>query len=119
VTLASTKTGFNYVLFTMLATGKGTPLQDGGIAVLADVLAESGDAADALAHNIRMIFVPGTEPFNTAAAGLADGDELTVIGIPRINLNAVSAFLKAAGNAAVSRKLPYEMIVVALKGVPR
>jgi len=105
-------------LFTIRVTTKNTKLQDGGMALVADVGAEDADEAEALAKNVRMIFVPGTAPFQKASAGLQIGDELKVVGIPRVNLNAISAFITASGTAikgVVTRKLPYEMIVVALE----
>ena len=37
-----------------------------------------------------------------------------VIGIPRINLNAVSTFIAVNGGQKLTRKLPYEMIIVAV-----
>ncbi len=116
VTLTSAKSGYNYVLFTMRVASKATALKDGGISVLADVVPEAGDDADALASGVRMIFVPGTAPFQKASAGFGNGAELTVVGIPRVNLNAISTFLAAAGSVKVTRKLPYEMIIVALEG---
>ncbi len=67
-----------------------------------------------------MIFVPGTEPFKAVQNGFSD--DLKVLGIPRVNLNAVSTFINAPENAdsvtaaaGVTRKLPYEMIIVALE----
>ena len=44
-----------------------------------------------------------------------EGDEFTVFGVLRVNMNAISAFIKAAGGAAAARKLPYGMIVVVVK----
>ena len=116
VTLNSTKAGFNYVRFTMRATSRRTTLKDGGFAFLADVAVEGGDEDESLAHNVRMIFVPGSDPWKKVQSNFQDGDELEVLGIPRINLNAISSLLKVAGNTTVTRKLPYEMIVVALEG---
>ena len=120
VTLDSQKGAFNYVLFALRALGNPTKLQDGGFAVMCDVAADTGDQDQAIDQNIRMIFVPGTEPWNKVNAGFAAGDEMKVLGIPRINLNAVSTFLTAAGKnaggaAGVTRKLPYEMIIVAVE----
>ena len=119
VTLSSPRSGDNYAEFTFRVSAKGTPLQDGGLAVAGDVIPEGGDAdIEPLARNVRMIFVPGTPPLQKVSGGLSPGDELTVIGIPRVNLNALSAFVNAATPAArgiITRKLPYEMIVVAVK----
>ena len=116
VTMNSTKTGYNYVKFSMHTTGALTKLKDGGFAVMADVLAEGGDEDEALASGVRMIFVPGTPPWKKVMSGLAIGDEMDVLGIPRLNLNAISAAVNSkAGVPAGQRKLPYEMIVVALE----
>jgi hypothetical protein len=116
VTMDSTKTGFNYVKFTMHTTSALTKLKDGGFAVTADVLAEAGDEDEALASGVRMIFVPGTPPWKKVMSGLAIGDEMGVLGIPRVNLNAISTAINSkSGVPAGPRKLPYEMIVVGLE----
>jgi hypothetical protein len=116
VTLTSEKSGYNYVMFTIRVASSKTALKDGGMAVVADVLPEGEDDASALASKVRMIFIAGTTPFQKASQSLQIGDELHVVGIPRVNLNAISSFLSAAGNGTVTRKLPYEMIIVALEG---
>ena len=116
VTMDSTKTGFNYVKFTMQATSALKKLKDGGFAITANVLSEEGDEDEALAQGVRMIFVPGTPPWKRAMSGLGNGDELEVLGIPRVNLNAISAAINSkSGVPAGKRKLPYEMIIVALE----
>lgn|SRR5690242_13156735 len=116
VTMDSTKTGFNYVKFTMQATSALKRLKDGGFAITANVLPPEGDEDEALAQGVRMIFVPGTAPWKRAMAGLGTGDELEVLGIPRVNLNAISAAINSkAGVPTGARKLPYEMIIVALE----
>jgi hypothetical protein len=111
ITLTAKKSGYNYVQFTMRIIGKPKKLDDGGFAVLADV---AGTNDDAIASKVRMIFVPGTPPCTKLVSQkLGDGDELDVIGIPRINLNAIWTFVTAAGTNGATRKLPYEMIIVA------
>ena len=113
ITLTAKKSGYNYVQFTMRMIGAPKKLADGGYAVLADV---AGTNDDAVASKVRMIFVPGTPPCNKLVSdNLGDGDELDVIGIPRVNLNAVWTFVSAAGTNGATRKLPYEMIIVAAK----
>lgn len=68
-----------------------------------------------MAQNIRLIFVPGTKALQQLLASKAGkGDTVHLIGIPRVNLNAVSSDVKASGGKQVTRKLPYEMIVVAV-----
>jgi hypothetical protein len=116
VTLVSNKAGFNYVLFTMLAKSKIGKLDDGGIAVMADVIPDGGDDSQAVAKQVRMIFVPGSVPW-TQAQSLKIGGEMTVLGIPRVNLNAIFGLLTPGKpSGAVQKKLPYEIIIVAMEG---
>ncbi len=113
ITLTAKKSGYNYVQFTMKLIGTPKKLSDGGYAVFADVI---GTNDDTIASKVRMIFVPGTLPCNQLVSQkLGDGDEMDVIGIPRVNLNAVWTFVSAAGTNGATRKLPYEMIIVATK----
>lgn len=116
VTMEAKKAEFNYAMFRMKFLGKPAKLADGGLTVMADVF-DATDSETAVATKIRMIFVPGTGPMKMLGKDAGDGDEFDAMGIPRLNLNAISTFLKAAGTAAATRKLPYEMIVVALKEV--
>ncbi len=112
VTLSAAKAQYNYTEFKMTLAGTPKKLADGGYAVLANV---DGTADEALATNIRMIFVPGTPPLQQLLKQkLGDGDEMHVIGIPRINLNAISTFVATSGSQPITRKLPYEMIIVAV-----
>jgi hypothetical protein len=113
VTLDAKKSEFNYAVFHMKLLGKTVPLEDGGSAVLADV-SDASDGETVLASKIRMIFLPGTGPLKKVGAG-GDGLEFDALGIPRLNLNAISTFIKSAGGSPAQRKLPYEMIVVGLK----
>ena len=115
VSLDAKKSAFNYAIFRMKLLANPSKLTDGGFAVMADVLASGGEDDTVLASNIRMIFLPGTGPWKLIAQGAGDGSEFDALGIPRINLNAISAFIKSAGQASATRKLPYEMIVVGLR----
>lgn len=113
VTLTSKKSGYNYVQFTMRMLGKPKKLDDGGYAVLADV---QGNSDEAVAQKVRMIFVPGTPPCKKLTADkLGAGDDLDVIGIPRVNLNAVWTMMNTPGAKLQNAKLPYEIIIVAVK----
>lgn len=114
ITMNAKKSGFNYALFRMKVRAAPTKLVDGGLAVIADVL-DNLDEETVIASKVRMIFVAGTGPWKLIGQGAAGGSEFDALGIPRVNLNAISTFLKAAGSAASTRKLPYEMIVVGLK----
>lgn len=112
VTISAAKAQYNYTHFKMTMAGAPKKLADGGYAVLGDV---HGTADEDIARNVRMIFVPGTPPLQQLISGkLANGDEMHVIGIPRINLNAISSLVAVSGGTAINRKLPYEMIIVAV-----
>ena len=112
ISISASKAAYNYAEFTMTLAGNPKKLKDGGYAVLANV---NGKADESIATNVRMIFVPGTPPLQQLLSQkLGDGDQMHVIGIPRINLNAVSAFVKASSGQTLTRKLPYEMIIVAV-----
>jgi hypothetical protein len=112
VTISASKAAYNYTEFEMTLAGSPKELADGGYAVLANV---NGKADESIATNIRMIFVPGTPPLQQLLdQKLGDGDTMHVIGIPRINLNAISTFINASGGQTLTRKLPYEMIIVAV-----
>jgi hypothetical protein len=130
ITLTAKKSGYNYTQFRMAVKGSPTKLDDGGFAVLADVFdIGSKESEDSVAENVRMIFVPKTAPAQLLISRkLGDGDFLNVVGIPRINLNAVFSFVCPDSRRSPSRtlesdcatparpatrKLPYEMIVVA------
>jgi len=116
VTMNAKKSGFNYALFRMKLLGTPKKLDDGGLMVFADVF-DDNDPETAIASKVRMIFVPGTGPWKLVGKDSGDGSEFDALGIPRLNLNAISTFVKAAGTASSTRKLPYEMIVVGLKEV--
>lgn len=115
VTVTSKKVGFNYVKFTAQLAGKPESLDnnDGGTSdgqvVLANVMKDAGD--DVLVDNVRLIFIGGTQPADELAKA-PDGATLELLALPRVSLNAISAFLEAGGSGTVIRKLPYEMIVV-------
>jgi len=118
ITLNAKKTGYNYTQFRMELKGAPAKLKDDGRAVLADVFeAGSRESEEPVAENVRMIFVPNTAPLQQLVSrGLGEGDSLNVIGIPRINLDAIFTFVNASSGKTANRKLPYEMIIVAVTG---
>lgn len=120
VTITSKKIGFNYVRFIAELTGKPDPLDksdDGNIdgqVVLANVMSEDED--DVLVENVRLIFIAETQAEKELVK--ADQDvKFEFWALPRLDLSAISAFMKAGGAGQVVRKLPYEMIVVAARAV--
>jgi hypothetical protein len=112
ITLRAKKVGFNYVGFDIELTQKPKKVADGFIA-LARVLDGQGD--EEMATGVRrMIFVEGT-PAAATIAGAKKGDRFEILGIPRINLNAVLALVAKHGTKTITAPLQYEMIVVGAK----
>ena len=111
VTLSSKMAHYNYVEFFAEALGTPQDLDDGGLVTLANILEDSG--GDVIVNNVRLIFVPGTAPLQ-AVQSAAHASRMHFIGIPRVSLNQISTFLNASGPGTVKRKLPYEIIVVAV-----
>jgi len=115
VSLASKQVGYNYVKFTAQLAGKPDNLdpndegQTDGLVVLANIMGSEGD--NVLVNNLRLIFVAGTLPAKTLQSAPA-GATLELLAIPRVDLNAVWTFMQQSGTGTVTRKLPYEMIVV-------
>lgn len=107
--------GYNYVKFTAQLAGKPDNLdpndegQSDGQAVLANIIGAEGD--NVLVNNLRLIFVAGTLPAKTLQSAPA-GATLELLAIPRLDLNAIWTFMQQSGTGTVTRKLPYEMIVV-------
>lgn len=82
---------------------------DGGF-VRADILSSSGDGT-ALKEDARVFYFLDSAPGDALDAATV-GDEFHVIGMPRINLDAV---LKASeGKKSVSIPVPFEFVVVAM-----
>ena len=118
VMITSKKVGFNYVKFTAELAGKPESLDNNdagasdGEAVLANVMNDAGD--EVLVNNVRLIFIAGTQPAEELAKA-GEGATLEFLALPRVELNAIAAFIEAGGSGKVVRKLPYEMIVVAAR----
>jgi hypothetical protein len=114
VTMVSPKAGFNYADFFIEFVGSPQKLDDGGVVALANVLEEA--KGDPIVENVRMIFVPGTPPADQMESNPpAEGDVWHVLGIPRVSLEAVSAWISKGGGNISNRKLPYEMIIVGVE----
>jgi hypothetical protein len=115
ITLTSKMIGYNYVQFTAQLAGapenldpdsSGAP--DGQV-VLASIMGSEPD--NVLVNNLRLIFVANTLPWQTLQK-TPRGATLELLAIPRVDLNAISTFAQESGTGTVTRKLPYEMIVV-------
>jgi hypothetical protein len=106
--LSSVKAKYNYAEFVIELTSAAAPVEDGFFA-LAKVLDREGNTVVDNAR--RMAFPQGTSPA-AIIKSRKKGDRLHVIGIPRLNLERISALTKSAGGAEVKVNLPYEMIIV-------
>ena len=108
ITLETPKAKFNYVEFWIELTQDPKKVSDGYI-VLAEV--QDNDGTEVSEVERRMIFVDGT-PAAKAVSKLSTSDRLHVMGVPRINLNAIEFLAQEHGNAQFKAELPYEMIIV-------
>jgi len=119
VTLTSKQIGYNYVRFTAQLAGKPDNLdpndegQTDGQVVLANIIGDTSDTV--LVNNLRLIFVASTLPAKALQSAPA-GATMQLLGIPRVDLNAIWTFVQQSGTGTVTRKLPYEMIVVGVFG---
>jgi hypothetical protein len=107
--LLTNMAGFNYVEFLMELVDDPMPLPDGK-KVFASVSTLDGDL---LVRKRRMIFLKDTPP-EKAVRNLHTGDQLHVLGIPRVNLALVawrSAHAKERPEI-LDWNLPYEIVVV-------
>lgn len=109
-TLLVNMVGYNYAEFVLELLDDDQFVVDDGRMVFASVLSLDGDV---LVHKRRMVFVKGTPP-ELAVRGLHAGDQLHVLGIPRINLTLVAWRAAHAKQRpeVLNWDLPYEMIVV-------
>src|ERR1043166_3340985 len=113
VEITSSRGTLNYANFIMKLAAKPVSVGDGSI-VSAKVFAVGDEDAPVLSRNVRMVFVKGTPPAEKLKS-LAKGDSIHVMGVPRVNLHAVSLIVnKLAPNEAWHGPLPYEMIIVAV-----
>jgi hypothetical protein len=112
-TLHTKMVGFNYVDFAIQLSEDPTHLVDDGVSVLASIL--SGDDGDQLVYKRRIWFVKDSEPYKKVMT-LHTGDQLHVLGIPRVDLSLVAWRCKQVKTRPEVRSwnLPYEMVVVAL-----
>ena len=108
--LTTTMAGFNYVEFILEVLDDPVALTDGK-QVFASVLDLDGNM---LIRRRRMIFIADTPP-ERAVRNLHQGDQLHVVGIPRIDLALVKWRVDHAKERpeVLTWSLPYEIIVVA------
>ncbi len=110
VKLIAKKAGYNYAEFRIELAGKPKKVADGYL-VLANVSDVEGNFHAKQPR--RMVFVEGTKPAEIIKMK-KKGDDLRVLGIPRINLEAIATIASHVGNTGETAELPYEMIIVAV-----
>jgi hypothetical protein len=111
IAIRSPQLKYNYVKFDAELTHKPKRVADGYIA-LAAVQGEGADE-EGLPGEIRLIFIEGSKGA-TAMALAKRGDSLSLLGVPRVNLNALMALVDQNGTTEFKAKLPYEMIVIGI-----
>jgi hypothetical protein len=113
IQIESKKAGINHTQFRMQLVGKPKKGSGSAVFVLADVFDINDEEEKVNASPVRMVFVDGT-PAAQVVAALGDGDRMNLLGIPRVDLNKVSAIAKGLPpNKTYKGPLPYEIIVVA------
>lgn len=113
-TIMTPQAKYNYVEFRLKAEEDTTFQTIGGHMVRVSVLDDSGKV---IVKNRRMAFISGTDS-DAAATSLKAGDQLHVLGIPRIDLAEVSwrARESTSRPEVLTWNLPYEIIVVGVYG---
>jgi hypothetical protein len=108
-TIITSMAGFNYVEFRIELNDDPAAVADGTM-VFAKVMDLNEEI---LVQNRRMVFVKGTAP-EAAVKSLKKGDQLHVLGVPRIDLALVSFRTKHAKDkpGILNWNLPYEMLIV-------
>lgn len=111
IMIASKKAKYNYAEFVIELAGKPKEFEDCYM-VMAYVY-DSADTNERLTPVARrMVFIKNSPPA-VELLKHSKGDFLTVIGIPRVNLDKVYAVAQKHGSTEQFVKLPYEMIIAA------
>ena len=107
--------GYNYTKFTLvLNEDVSHTMEDGGKAFKAAIL---GDDDDIFVSEERMILAPGTAAFE-ALKNAKEGEEYTVLGVPRVSLALVNWRCAHADDKpwVLNWDIPYEMVILAVFG---
>lgn len=113
IRIVSKNVGFNHTQFRMQPVGKPKKGSGGAIFVLADVFDIDDEEEKVNASPVRMVFLDGTRAAEAVTA-LEVGDRMNLLGLPRVDLNKVSAIAKSLPPKKTHNgPLPYEIIVLA------
>ena len=112
VTLHTAGAGFNYVKFIMELEEDPSFLVEDGLFVRASALDMEGEL---IARHRRMAIIKDSAAFE-AIRTLHKGDQVTVVGVPRLNMAVLSWRIRnaAAHPDVLQWNLPYEIIIVAV-----
>lgn len=104
--------GFNHTAFRMHPLAKPVNGTAGAVFVLADIFDIDDEEERINRAPVRMVFLEGT-PAAKALATLAPGERMNLLGIPRVDLNQVSALAQQlTPSKTFEGHLPYEIIIV-------
>jgi hypothetical protein len=116
IMIASKKAQYNYTELSIEFTGKPKKFEDCHIA-LAHVYNSFEEEEQLTNKPRRLIFVDGSPPAERLSS-YKKGTRIRILGIPRINLDEVSAVAKISGGVVKPLFLPYEIIVAAVLDQP-
>lgn len=112
-TISSTMAGYNYTQFAAVLAGTPKHANDATF-VLVDVQTDSGTSV--VAKPIRLVITDDTDVATAfAALGAKKGTKLTVLGIPRVNLDILMDAAEDTPGEKVVMKGAYEIIVVGIR----
>ena len=111
-TLSSTKAGFNYTEFAAVLAGKPMHFNDATFA-LADVLDDNGNSV--VAKPRRLVFADDEGGGCVRSEEPQEGTAITVIGIPRVNLDKLMDEAEQSPGETVIVKGAYEIIVIGVR----
>jgi hypothetical protein len=111
-TITGTKVGYNYAAFNVSLAGAPRRIEDGDATfVLGNILNKAGSPVTSAPR--RLVIVDDTAAAETFAKGHhKKGDKMKILGIPRVNLDILSAKAAESLGQTVTVKGAYEMIVV-------
>jgi len=112
-TISSIMAGHNYTQFAAVLAGAPKHVNDATF-VLVDVQTATGTSV--VAKPIRLVITDGTDVATAfAALGAKKGTKLTVLGIPRVNLDILMDAAEDTPGEKVVMKGAYEIIVVGIR----
>ena len=112
VKLTTTGVDYNYVKFRIELDDDFPKESDVNLGTFVFYKVNSLDG-ELLSHKVRMVFVKGTKSYDKCK-GMGKGDQMKVVGIPRINFSMIKWRLDNSSDDpdVLDWSLPYEMVIV-------